>query len=147
MKQTPNGYTLVETLIAFMVLTILVSIPLFSFQTIQDSRQADYVARLFKEDILYAQHLAMTEGKTVSIFFNNRQGYYELRHTALEVYVKRDYLREDMEFAAVTLGNLGIEFNANGNAARSGTLDLLIANKTYRYTVQIGKGRVTYVER
>ncbi|KYG30988.1 competence type IV pilus minor pilin ComGD [Alkalihalobacillus trypoxylicola] len=139
-----KGFTLVETLMVLVIMTILLLIPSILFKSFNPTPSADEVASHFKEVILLTQHVAMTHGHHNHLFIDNRTKKFMIRFSFYDLYLEIPFPREDMAFSFGSLGNQSIGFTRTGNPRNSGTLRLLIDNQVYYFTVHLGKGRVSY---
>ncbi|WP_088104690.1 competence type IV pilus minor pilin ComGD [Halalkalibacter urbisdiaboli] len=143
---TQNGYSLIELLISLSILSLLLIIPSVTLQSTFHSEQTEYIAYQIKEDLLLAQHIAITNGRTTSVYVDNQQNYYTIRFSTTEEYMRRAFQHDKIMFSAVTMGINDISFLPNGNPRKSGTIKVMIHDREFFYTIYLGKGRVYYRE-
>ncbi|TES49049.1 type II secretion system protein [Halalkalibacterium halodurans] len=140
-----NGFTLMETLIVLFIFSILISLPLAFLPSQSKHQQSEHAARLFNEDLLFAQHLAMTEGMRIKVEIDHHNERYTLVSDSSRSYLSRAFPMEGMYFEEGTLGgNRPIEFLPNGHPRFAGSISLYAGDRQYRYTIMIGKGKVKY---
>ncbi|MED1601090.1 competence type IV pilus minor pilin ComGD [Alkalihalophilus marmarensis] len=136
------GYTLTELLISLSIFSMLVLLPIIYLPTSMNTYKTKEIADQFKEDILLAQHLAMSHGEIVTIKFFGPQKEYRIFGS--KVYLVRPFADENMVFSSHNLPGIQIQFLENGNPRYSGTMHLDIQKEKYAYTILLGKGRVHY---
>ncbi|MDV2885588.1 competence type IV pilus minor pilin ComGD [Alkalihalophilus pseudofirmus] len=137
------GYTFTELLITLSIFSMLVLLPIIYLPTSMTTYKTKEIADQFKEDILLAQHLAMSRGEMVTIKISGPKKEYRILGNK-EVFLERPFADENMAFASSTLPNIEIVYLANGNPRFSGTMHLNIQKESYAYTILLGKGRVHY---
>ncbi|WEG15905.1 competence type IV pilus minor pilin ComGD [Alkalihalophilus pseudofirmus] len=138
------GYTLTELLITLSILSMLVLLPIIYLPASMNTYKTKEIADQFKEDILLAQHIAMSRGETIIIRIMANQNQYQIMNLGGKVYFIRPFTVENMSFSSHSLPRIEIQFLDNGNPRFSGTMHLNIQKETYAYTILLGKGRVHY---
>ncbi|WP_100404792.1 competence type IV pilus minor pilin ComGD [Bacillus solitudinis] len=146
MNPLQRGYTLIETLISLSIFSLLLTLPILFLHDFRKPYEVDYLAHQFKEDILLAQHIAMTHGRTTYIKVDLLSNDYVIRFSANDEYFKRPIINKIMQFSAVSMGVNDISFNPNGNPRKSGTIQVKIHDRVFHYTIYLGRGRVYYRE-
>ncbi len=140
-----KGFTLVETIITLSILSILLLLPFISFpSTLTNDSQAALTAKQLKEDLLLAQHVAMSTGKQTFFRIDNAKKEYVIRFTITDIYLERAYSSEDMFIELITLEQSSLSFLANGHPSRSGSFILHVGDSRYRFTIYLGKGMIHY---
>lgn len=137
-----DGFTFIELLLTVLLLSVLLLLPTFYIsqkQPINEEKAA--IARL-REDLVLAQHIAMTEGKKVTVSFEEDRLVVfagQKEHSTFHYPLV-------LEMEAVTMSINDVVFLENGHPQRSGSWNVATSNVTARFSLQIGKGRVSYRE-
>lgn len=140
-----SGFTLVETLLVFMIFLIIVSVTAFhlkpQFQTVDER----YFFTQFANDLYYAQLYAMTNQAQVSVSYSYDQSFYYFRISGGKELFRR-YFADNIE---ITEGSLygTFSFLPSGNVNKFGTLFVVIGEDKYKITTLLGKGRFYVVKR
>ncbi|NEU29635.1 prepilin-type N-terminal cleavage/methylation domain-containing protein [bacterium LRH843] len=144
MNDKEKGFTLLETLVALSILSILLLIPTITFPNLSaESKQAALIAKQVKDDLLLAQHVAMSTGRSVSVAFDDKQQTYTIRFHTNDIY--RTSAHKSILYERVNLGST-ITFLGNGHPSQSGTFFLWIGDTRFRYTIYLGKGMISYTK-
>ncbi|KHF38085.1 competence type IV pilus minor pilin ComGD [Halalkalibacter okhensis] len=142
-----QGYTLIELLITLSILTIILLIPTFKpTDSSPVNHEADLIAQQIKEQIILAQHVAIANGRRVFIRTDNDTKQFFIRFHNFDDYLIIPYQHPDMLFESQTLSLSSIYFHTNGHPGASGTFRLRIGLNSYRFTIYIGKGMVSYTK-
>ncbi|WP_100373468.1 competence type IV pilus minor pilin ComGD [Bacillus sp. FJAT-45037] len=144
MTHSQSGHTLFELLLTLSILSILLLLPLISFQFNVKDYTHEQIADQFLQDVLLAQHLAISSGSQVRLRIESSTNEYRVQSFAGELLVTRPFPVENMYFETSSLPNNSIIFLSNGNPRYSGTMFLYVGDDKYGYTVTLGKGRVNY---
>lgn len=137
-----KGFTLIECLLTLLLLSILLLLPtLFSNSNQLQMEERSTIEKL-RNDLVYAQHLAMTEGKKVTVFFEGNE--------LILFYNRAEQMRFqypiDMQLKSITMSMNDIAFLANGHPNKAGSWDVFTEHMHARFSIQIGKGRIVYRE-
>lgn len=147
MIMNEKGFTLIETLIALSILSILLLLPMITLPNFSaNSYEAPLSAKQLKEDLLLAQHLAMSTGRQTFVRIDNTNRKYVIRFSALDVYLERPYINEQMFIELVTLEQSSISFLENGHPSQSGSFILKMGDQHFRFTIYLGKGAISYTK-
>lgn len=132
------GFTLVEMLIALMIISILILLIVPAIFNLMEQQEINDFFNTLDADVLYIQNEALGTRKNVQIIFH--KDYYMLIHASEKKEVIRDYpahLTHDM--------NGQILFSNSGTVMQPTTLRFKGKNKTYKMIFPLGKGR-HYIE-
>ncbi len=137
--KTNEGFTFIELLFTLLLLSLFLSLPIFYFQS-QDKTIQKQTIEQFKHDLVYAQHVAMIEGKVATVRFEDN---------TLILFVDQKEKRRvvyptNVEIEPVTIKLEDVSFLANGHPRKSGSWDVRTEHFHVRFTVQIGKGHIVY---
>ncbi len=110
MFRNEAGYSLIEMLIVLSIFSILLILPMTTFSSINKSYTHEYIAWQFKQDLMMAQHAAMTHGRITTVRINNSERTYTIRFSAFDPYVTRPFQNDDMRFQFISLGDSAISF-------------------------------------
>lgn len=137
--KTNEGFTLIELLFTLLLLSLFLFLPILYFQS-QDKTVQKQAIEQFKNDLVHAQHLAMTEGKVATVLFEDN---------TLILFVDQKEKRRvvyptSIEIEPVTIQLEDVAFLANGHPRKSGSWDVRTEHYHTRFTIQIGKGRIVY---
>ncbi|MCM3762990.1 GspH/FimT family protein [Alkalihalobacillus oceani] len=147
MKQTPNGFTLIENLVVLSILSTLILLPLIIIPHERSSdTQSDFAAQQIKADLLLAQQVAMASGRPIYVRFDNTRKEYLIRYSIYDVYIAKPYPMDEMRFVPGVLGTDSIRFLASGHPSRSGSFILQAGNQRYSFTIYLGKGMISYTK-
>ncbi|KMK76962.1 competence type IV pilus minor pilin ComGD [Alkalihalobacillus pseudalcaliphilus] len=142
-----RGLTFFEMLMVLFILSILLLLPILSFPSLQSEKSPDEIAEGLKKDLIMAQHLAMTTGRTVYVIFNLHQQTLVIRHHSAEIIYEKPFdYGQRLSFSS-PLSHNNISFNQFGHPRLSGSFDLIVASQTYRFTIYLGKGMIDYYQR
>ncbi|MCM3715281.1 competence type IV pilus minor pilin ComGD [Halalkalibacter oceani] len=147
MKQTPNGFTLIENLVVLSILATLILLPLVRIpHEMSPDYQSDFAAQQIKADLLLAQQVAMSSGRPTSVRFDNTRKEYLIRFSFYDVYLSKAYPLDEMRFEQGSLGTQSIGFLASGHPSRSGSFIIQAGNERYHFTIYLGKGMISYTK-
>lgn len=137
--KTNEGFSLIELLFTLLLISVFLLLPILYIQS-QDKKIEQQTIEQLKHDLLYAQHVAMTEGKVTSVQFEDN---------TLIIYVEqqektRVQYPTSLEMEPVTLALQDVSFLANGHPRKSGSWDVRTHYHHVRFTIQIGKGHIVY---
>ncbi|PAE90398.1 hypothetical protein CHH72_05315 [Shouchella clausii] len=137
-----DGFTFIELLLTILLLSVLLLLPIVYIsenEPINEEKAA--IAKLW-EDLVLAQHIAMTEGKKVTVSFE------EDRLVVFAEKKEHSTFRYPLvlEMETVTMSINDVVFLENGHPQRSGSWNVATSHVTARFSLQIGKGRVSYRE-
>ncbi|RSL34534.1 hypothetical protein D7Z54_05155 [Salibacterium salarium] len=140
-----NGHTLIEMMIILLIITVTISIPILSFQSLQEKKSIDYFLNVLEEDLRYAQQQAYANEEV--IYFKAVKNHYYIRTSNNpNVSLKQRTIPEGVSIQKATLGFNEIIFKNNGNAKKAGTVYISTPIADYKLVVLVGKGRV-YIEK
>ncbi|MDT8863030.1 competence type IV pilus minor pilin ComGD [Alkalihalobacillus sp. MEB130] len=145
MSLNESGYTLIEMLLTLSILSILLLISTITLPSLSsNNHEADLIAKQIKEQILLAQHVALTSGRDVTVRPDNNTKEFIIRYHTGDVYLVIPFQHPDMVFESNTLILSAIRFVANGHPRQTGSFLMHIGKNRYQYTIYIGKGMVSY---
>ncbi|WP_062048153.1 competence type IV pilus minor pilin ComGD [Bacillus sp. JCM 19034] len=137
-----NGFTLVEVLMVLSMLSLLVVIPLLIFPTMNNnSFHSDVIARQIKDDLLFAQQTAMSQSRQTYIRFS--QNSYRVQYSVTDIIIERENIPH-LQARSSSLPLYSISFTPSGHPTHSGHFFVTIGEQTYRYTIYLGKGMISY---
>ncbi|MCP3025697.1 competence type IV pilus minor pilin ComGD [Halobacillus sp. A5] len=144
-RKHQRGYTLAEVILvltAFSILTIIF-VPLQS-KAIQHIETKQYIAQ-FKEDVLLAQQLTMTDHPSYWLMIRPAQKDYYLYDYQQK---KTIFHREFPPYWKLNLQSLTtpVRFNSQGTLRNPGTMRISSPHTAYKITFPFGKSRVTINE-
>lgn len=141
-----NGFTLLEMLIVLMVVSVLAALAVPSIERISQAKEEAHLIEQLTNDLLYAQHYALTQRKAVVVVFHNGQGRYRITENYVlgRLLLERE-LPSPWIFEMATLQS-PLTFLANGNVNKSGTMFLRNGKGAYKIVFLLGKGRF-YVQK
>ncbi|WP_217227797.1 competence type IV pilus minor pilin ComGD [Desertibacillus haloalkaliphilus] len=142
MTTASKGYTLVEMMIVLMILGIITSVTLVSFQPLASAKKAEQFLQQLESDIHYLQQLALSTGTSATIRFHFASNSYELRQYT-EPVVRRDYDQSIIIDPGISTSE--ITYLPTGNIRNPRTIHIYIDNHVYRMVFLLGKGRF-YIE-
>lgn len=142
MNDSKNGFTLVEVLFVLSILSLLVLIPLLTLPSMTNNRfHSDVIARQIKDDLLFAQQTAILQSRQTYVRFS--QNSYRIQYSVTDVILERDNITH-LQARSSSLPLYSISFNPSGHPTHSGHFFVTIGEQTYRYTIYIGKGMISY---
>lgn len=136
-RHREEGFTLIETLIVLFIVAAVTTIVFVSFRSLHAHKQTQYFLEQLKKDLYFAQAFALSHDREVDLTFKTQKHFYTITDGSTMIF-KRTYDR------GITIqSNFGktVEFNANGNIARFGTLHVQTHTGRFRVVFHIGKGR------
>ncbi|KGA95910.1 hypothetical protein AJ85_09485 [Alkalihalobacillus alcalophilus ATCC 27647 = CGMCC 1.3604] len=140
-----TGFTLIELLLVLSIISILLFVPLLFTKSFQYEPSPEQVAESLREDLLLAQHIAMSKGSHINFVIDNLTKKYVIRYGAFDTIVEKPYAREDMSiYFFSTINNNNISFNRNGHPRISGSFRLEVGGERFIFTIYLGKGWVEY---
>ncbi|MFA9457246.1 competence type IV pilus minor pilin ComGD [Halalkalibacter sp. APA_J-10(15)] len=141
---TKNGFTLIELLVTLSILLLLLTIPLVLFPSMTNNAfHSDVIARQIKDDLLFAQQTAMSQGRQTYVRFN--QNTYRVQYSVSEVILQRESIPH-LSARSSSLPLQSISFQPSGHPTHSGQFFVTIGEQTYRYTIYLGKGMISYAK-
>ncbi|MDQ0299613.1 competence protein ComGD [Salibacterium salarium] len=140
-----SGHTLIEMVIILLIITVTISIPILSFQSLQEKKSIDYFINVLEEDLRYAQQLAYANEELI-YFRAVKNQYYIKTSIRPNDSLKQRTIPEGVSIQKATLAFNEIMFKNNGNAIKAGTVYISTPIADYKLVVLVGKGRV-YIEK
>lgn len=142
MPQTEQGFTLIETLFALSILSlILFLIPKQQVEQI-DKLELQHFLDTLEMDVLYLQNTASTQEIDIPYVLKfNSDNYSIMLDRSTEI--KRDY---PAQFSLVTPFPKNVEFYISGVIKNPQTIRVSLAGEPYQIVFPLGKGRY-YVEK
>ena len=148
-----KGFTLIELISVISLLGILLIIAVPNVYTVNQNWVLEAAAREMVEDIRWAQHLAIVEGKSYNFEIHLSKKYYKIRPDNYNSpSLKTVYLNPNIARITSTLLNPGysgefsdyrvLTYSATGNPGQTGSIVLETRNgKRLIITVAVGTGR------
>ncbi|MFD2446043.1 competence type IV pilus minor pilin ComGD [Bacillus sp. CGMCC 1.16607] len=140
-----KGFTLIETLI---VLSIVAIISLGSFVLIKPQKEliANHLfLTQFQSDLYVAQQYAIAHQIEVTVKIIPERNYYYIHERYDAKYIVERYYLPTITFGPGSLPFM-FKFLPDGNVSHFGSLNFKIGSKSYKLTIQLGKGRFYIVE-
>lgn len=137
-----KGFTLIECLLTLLLLSILLLLPTLFSNSNQLQKDERVTIEKLRNDLVYAQHLAMTEGKRVTVLFEGNE--LILFYNRAEQF--RFHYEHEIQLKSITMSMNDIVFLANGHPHKAGSWDVFTDHIHARFSIQIGKGRIVYRE-
>ncbi|WP_078391721.1 competence type IV pilus minor pilin ComGD [Shouchella patagoniensis] len=142
MLKDNNGFTLTEMLFSLSLLSILLLLPTFFVTPNHNLTDEKATIEKLRNDLVFAQHLSMSQGKKVTILFEHNE--------LLLFYGGREQLRFDypieITVTPITMDISEVAFLSNGHPQKTGSWKVSTDHLHMRFSVQIGKGRIVYRE-
>jgi len=148
-----KGFTLIEVVAVVSVIGILLLIAVPNVFSINQQWILEATARQMVEDIRWAQHLAIVEGRSYNFEIHLSQKYYRIRpENKVEPSVKTVELNPSIVRLSSTLPRAGyggeftdyriLTYSPTGNPGQTGSIILETRNgKSLTITVAVGTGR------
>lgn len=145
MKRNQQGFTLIESLVVLSIFMILTSITVFSLNPQHSVVDHTSFFTQLKADLFFAQTYAISHQHEVSVtIMPSEYKYYMYLTTNTPPIIERTYSKN----FHLSEGSLPLYFKylPDGNINKFGSIIIQTANKTYRMTFMIGKGRFYVTE-
>nr|WP_172797513.1 competence type IV pilus minor pilin ComGD [Bacillus sp. FJAT-27445] len=129
-----------EALIALACLLVISSASLILAGPIYETATKEKFFSDLKSDLYYSQLYAISHQKEVTFtIVREKNLYFSFEQFDLPYIVERKY----PEYINITKGSmpLSFKFMPNGNVNFFGSFFIIIDDKTYKMTIQIGRGR------
>ncbi len=143
-RQNEKGFTLLETVFVLSIFLLIASFSLLLLRPQQSYLERELFFSHLKADIFYAQHCALTSQRPILFNFDPENNHYYIKNHTGEILLERHY-PEDIKIYEGSL-KLYLQFNANGNISKFGSIYINIENVRYRLTFLIGRGRFYVVK-
>jgi len=142
-QSNETGFTLIEVLlILFIIVVMLMSLPPL-FHSVQDTINEKYFLQQYKEDLFYAQSLAISRRRTVYYQYDSNKKTYKITDHRGNVYLQRQ-VPDDV---VISHGHLAkFHFLGDGNISSFGNIWVQVNGKTYQIFISIGSGRFEIFE-
>jgi competence protein ComGD len=145
MIRNKNGFTLIEMLVVLSGFLILSSITLILLKPNYSILDKQLFFTQLKSDLYFAQQYAISHQREVTVSIIPEQHFYYIRERGTTpIIVERDYSKKISVMEASI--PLNFQFLPDGNVSRFGSFLVRMGNKTYRFTLLIGKGRFYVAE-
>jgi prepilin-type N-terminal cleavage/methylation domain-containing protein len=152
-----SGFTLIEVIIAVVILSIVAAVTVPSWSTASDTSQALAAVRIVAADLEYAQSVAITYRKSVTVTFDVDDDSYTVKDASgflthpfrkddFEVAMDDMSGTEEAEISAAEFGSPAtatLVFDETGTPTAGGTVKIQAGNATHTITVSGATGRVT----
>lgn len=145
MKNKQKGFTLIESLLVLSIFMIISSITAFSLKPQYFRIEDNVFLTQLQADLLYGQQYAISHHCEVIVMFSEYKNEYSLNiRYDLPPIVERSYTAQ----IKVENGTLPLNFKflSDGNVNKFGSFFIRTSDKSYRFTVLIGKGRFYVIE-
>ncbi len=136
-----NGYTLLETLIVLVIVSIMSFVLVMNLNPIYHKKVIDTFLNQLEKDLLYAQQYALVNESTVYVVFSESEKKYRVANGIGDNLLSRNY-HQHIIFESATLENRVI-YNRQGSIQKSGTMFINYHSDKYRLVIYLGKGRFT----
>jgi competence protein ComGD len=140
-----RGFTLTEMTIVLFIVAIVSSLSIGNMKKAYDATKRNEIIYQLEQDLYYAQQKAISHNLMTNVVFLNGSKEYVIRQGG-EVILGRKFHQQNVTFLPVTLALNDITFLNDGNARKSGTLQIKIDSITYRLVLLLGRGRF-YIEK
>lgn len=139
-----KGYTLFEMMIVLLIISTVSFISLGSVKSVSEAQKRNHFFEQLYVDLYYAQTLAITHQKPITVIFDNKDKKYMVRQ-GIVTFVTRGF---DKSYHVIpsTLALNEIVFLHNGNVRKSGTIIFEVNKQSYKLTLLLGRGRF-YIEK
>ncbi|WP_442594886.1 competence type IV pilus minor pilin ComGD [Neobacillus sp. D3-1R] len=140
-----KGFTLIESLIVFSMVAIISTGTLFFFKPHQLFFEKKLFLSQLLSDFYIAQQYAISHQREITVSIIPEQQYYYIRERYdSPIIIERNY----SERIKIKPGSLPLSFKflPNGNASQIGVFYIRIGDKSYQFTMQLGKGRFYIVD-
>jgi len=135
-----KGFTLTEVLIVLASVTLMSTLIWINASKVYEKKVMDQFLRQLQHDLLFVQHYAMVHQKTVYLYWNTNQSYYEAKLSTFgEDLFERKY-HSTINVSTLTM-KFPIVYKPNGSIERGGTILIDGQNETYKLIFSIVKGR------
>lgn len=131
MKKQPNGFTLLEMLVAISIITVIVVIGLPFYRNLMQNLNLSSATRTMASDLRYAQQLSVTSQVNHQVIFDLISESYQIKNSQTQTIIKIAPLPDDISLDSVNdLPDNTITFNATGAATSTGTI--ILSNLNYK---------------
>ncbi|MFG6114353.1 competence type IV pilus minor pilin ComGD [Halobacillus sp. MO56] len=137
---TKNGYTLLETMIVLLTLSILLAISVPLHHQIQDHTAFSNFYRQFEDDVLLTQQLSMNNQSFYDLMIIPSQKKYYLMDAKKEQKIIERDIPQALIIDLQTL-LVPIRFSSDGTIFNPGSFRVKTPNKTYKIVFPFGKSR------
>lgn len=135
----PNGFTLIETLIVLLIVTIILPISVRQYSLVSERQQLNGFVGHLQETIYFAQMTAIAEDQYVVVEFNNDTNHVYVK-SGINLLKKLD-VKPSIKFESGT-HNLILKFSKKGSlVGQAGTLFIKTKHFTKKFTFLLGQGR------
>lgn len=143
MMRDERGFTLIEMLIVLMIFSIITIITIsFSYRYVKINQYEHAIEQL--KLTLHVAQLTAQQQETVAYVYI-REGNNMLLTTSFKEYELNWKMPEGMSVYFQT--NKGvIQFNRNGNISEIGSVKVITPEKTMKYSINMSKGRLRFIE-
>lgn len=138
-----KGYTLPETIIVLLLLSVLAGVPFIHFASAYESTREDHFVQQLQADLVYSQHYAYTHNTSTRLDWKEEEGYYAISgNDRSEPLIRRTIPEGFFSPTASKLQFHTLSYTGKGNIKKAGTISLHGPSRSYRFIFQIGRGRL-----
>lgn len=137
---TKNGYTLLETMIVLLTLSVFLAIAVPIHRQTQDHTAFTNFYRQFEDDVLLTQQLSMNNQSFYDLMIMPAQKKYFLMDTKKEQKIIERDIPQGLMIDIQTL-QLPIRFSSDGTIFNPGSFRIKTPNNTYKIVFPFGKSR------
>ena len=143
MMRDERGFTLIEMLLVLMIFSIITIIAIsFSYRYVKVNQYERAIEQL-RLTLHVAQLTAQQEQVFVNVYVGKENTLFLT--TSVKEYELNWVMPEGMSVDFLT--NKGtIKFTPNGNVSEIGSVKIITPEKTIRYSVNMSKGRLRFIE-
>ena len=143
MIRDERGFTLIEMLVVLMIFSLITIIALsFSYRYVKIHQYEQAIEQL--KLTLHVAQLTAQQHNTVA-YVHISEGNTILLNTTFKEYDLIWKIPEGMQVHFKTSGNR-IRFTSNGNIVGIGSMEIITPEKTMKYSINLSKGRLRFVE-
>ncbi|GGC91612.1 hypothetical protein GCM10007216_22880 [Thalassobacillus devorans] len=137
---TRNGYTLIETVIVLLTLSVVIAIAVPFHSKTVDALTFQTFYQQFEDDVLLTQQLSMTNQAFYDLMILPSQQKYFLLETKTERKVLERSIPDTIKLELQTL-KVPVRFSSDGTIYSPGSMRIKTNSKSYRVVFPFGKSR------